>query len=241
MATVEPSEITVLRNKNNIKGLIKALRKGKSNDVRLHAAKALGDKGDLKAVEPLMAALEDKDWVVRFAAAQALGNIGDKQAVEPLTKALEDTDSQVRHWAAHSLGKIGDARAVEALMAALEDKEWVVREPVAVALRNIGDLRAVEPLIKAIDDRWISVRSVSIQALGEMGDVRSTYCVWWSQMDTPIVTCGITVPGQRETARFRDDMPLPGSWNAENSGQPCQKGWIIDRISAFEEAYGECR
>ena len=42
------------------------------------------------AVEPLIAALRDKDWHVREGAAEALGWIKDPSAVEPLIGALKD-------------------------------------------------------------------------------------------------------------------------------------------------------
>ena len=64
-------------------------------DLRSLAAKALGQIGDAHAVEPLVAALQDKDSDVRLKAAEALGRIGDAHAVEPLSAALRDED---RYW-----------------------------------------------------------------------------------------------------------------------------------------------
>jgi hypothetical protein len=55
----------------------------------------LGIIGDPKAVEPLIAALKDRDASVRYHATLALAHIGDVRAVEPLKAALEDRD--VRH------------------------------------------------------------------------------------------------------------------------------------------------
>jgi len=73
--------------------------------VRYNAALALGKIGK-PAVEPLIAALKDKDSRVRYSAAWALGKIGDKRAVEPLIAALKDKDSTVRRDAAWALTKI---------------------------------------------------------------------------------------------------------------------------------------
>ena len=50
----------------NIKGLIKALNHQKDAEVRQHAARALGEIGDVRAVEPLIAALKDPDKYVRL-------------------------------------------------------------------------------------------------------------------------------------------------------------------------------
>ena len=51
---------------------------------RRAAAEALGQLGDKRAVEPLIAALQDDVENVRQAAAEALGQLGDERAVEPL-------------------------------------------------------------------------------------------------------------------------------------------------------------
>ena len=50
-------------------------------NVRAHAAKALDQIGDTRAVELLIAALGDEDYLVRQYAAQALGEIGGTRAV----------------------------------------------------------------------------------------------------------------------------------------------------------------
>jgi hypothetical protein len=63
------------------------------------------------AMEPLIAALKDKDSKdsdVRQAAAEALGEIKDPRAVEPLIAALKDAKWRVRYAAAYALGEIGD-------------------------------------------------------------------------------------------------------------------------------------
>lgn len=78
-------------------------------------AKALGEIGDARAVEPLIAALKDEDKTMRNVSVIALGRIGDAQAVQPLIAALEDTDKSLRSAAARALaimyksGKLNDA------------------------------------------------------------------------------------------------------------------------------------
>jgi len=68
--------------------------------VRGLAAEALGQLDDARAVEPLIAALQDEDAHVRRAAGQVLGGLGDP-AIEPLIAALRDEDRYVREKAAH--------------------------------------------------------------------------------------------------------------------------------------------
>ena len=54
-------DIERLERKNDVDGLIRALQYKKSIGVRSAAARALGDLGDARAVEPLCAVLGD-EW-----------------------------------------------------------------------------------------------------------------------------------------------------------------------------------
>lgn len=67
------------------------------------AALALGRIKDPHAIDPLIAALQDKDSAVRGTAAQGLGEIQDGRAWKPLNAALNDPDSNVREMAAAAL------------------------------------------------------------------------------------------------------------------------------------------
>jgi HEAT repeat protein len=137
-----------MRQKKDVKGLIKALGDEKDSDVRGNAAQALGTIGDARAVEPLIIrALGDSDYRVRWNAAEAIGTIGDARAVEPLIRALGDSDWRVLWNAARALGKIGDPRAVEPLILLLRDPLIEGRDPVRGAIR-----RALEKLGSAPKD-----------------------------------------------------------------------------------------
>ena len=177
-----------LREKKDVKGLIKALR---HEDVRKEAAEALVNIGE-PAVEPLIQALKDEYSDVREEAARALGRIGDKRAVEPLIQALKD-NIDVQRRAAWALRKIGEP-AVEPLIQALKDEYSDVRWRAAWALDEMGwepgdDTEkvyyliakqewselpelgepAVEPLIQALKDEYSDVRWRAAWALDEMG------------------------------------------------------------------------
>ena len=92
--------------KRDVEGLIKVLPYEEYYVERAHAAHALGEIGDRRAVEPLIAALEDRMSFVRRAAAEALGEIGDSRVVEPLIAARKDSDWDVRSQATEALAKI---------------------------------------------------------------------------------------------------------------------------------------
>ena len=98
--------VTVLKLRKDVDGLVRALGSEKDSDAREAAADALGEIGDPKAVEPLIAALKDPDDDVREAAAEALGRIGDPRAVDPLNAALNDPDHDVRQEAEKALARL---------------------------------------------------------------------------------------------------------------------------------------
>jgi HEAT repeat protein len=123
-----------------------------------------------RAVEPLLAILDNSDKNVRQAVASALGQIGDERAVAPLIAKLDDSDKYVRQAVASALGQIGDERAVAPLIAKLDDSDKYVRQAVAEALGQIGNERAVAPLIAKLDDSDKYVQRAVASALGRIGD-----------------------------------------------------------------------
>ena len=147
---------------------------------RFYAAKALGEIGDARAVEPLILAVGNERS--GSYAAEALGEIGDARAVEPLIGVLSSSDYPGVHCrAAEALGKIGDARAVEPLIEALNDSGEENNPSnskfAAGALGKIGNARAVEGLIEALvnDDGnalepLIRIGEPAVEPLVEMAD-----------------------------------------------------------------------
>jgi HEAT repeat protein len=88
-------------------------------------------------VEPLIAALNDKDTNIRKYSIMALGCIEDKRIVEPLIVILKkDKDSELRKNAARSLA-INDSRAIDALINALYDRNSFVYRDASTALYYI--------------------------------------------------------------------------------------------------------
>ena len=162
--------------------------------VGLNAAFALADIGK-PAVDPLIAALKDKNVAVRGHAVIALRNIKDKRAVNPLIVALKDKDVKIRQFAAEALGEIKDNRAVEPLIAILKDKNRTVltrkvwsfdiqgkrvakhektlegaQTAAAKALGKIKDSRALESLISALKNEDTELKKEAAEALGNMED-----------------------------------------------------------------------
>ncbi len=134
--------------------------------ARLHAAKALGEARDARAVSPLIAVLKDEKC--GSTAANALAKIG-QPSVAPLCATLKADNPVARRNAAMALGKIKDSSAVEPLIAALNDDNPIVRRNAAKALGEIHDTSAVGPLTAALKDDSPVVRRNAALALKEMG------------------------------------------------------------------------
>lgn len=98
-STVKPN-VGKLKEKKDVEGLIKSLRH-KDEKIRAIAAHHIGqieiNKGNSRAVKPLIQALKDNYATTRYNAAEALCLIGDIRALEPLIQALSyEKDMTVR-------------------------------------------------------------------------------------------------------------------------------------------------
>lgn len=143
--------------------LLPVLRNNGDNQVRQAAAISLGGTGDLRAVEPLIDALDDASGGVRANAALALGRLGDKRAVKPIIKLLADDNPSRRQSAVIALGDLGDARAVKPLLGRFQDESPEVRLAAARSLARIGE-PAREPLSKILrddSDRWYATSALA--------------------------------------------------------------------------------
>ena len=119
-------------------GLIATLDPEVAHRPRRDAVHLLGNLGDPRAVEPLLALLEDPR--LRRRAAIALGRIGDRRALEPLVGLLEDNDqSSVRDAVARALGQIGDPRGLETVLALATAERLPAASESLVRLGAIGD------------------------------------------------------------------------------------------------------
>lgn len=113
--------------------------KEKNADVRWRAAVALGRIGDDRAIEPLIPALKDKDYIrneaekaIETICTDAVKRIG-ADAVKPLIGALNDESPRVRSSVARILGRIQDDKSVHALIEALKKE---MNQEVRFIIRN---------------------------------------------------------------------------------------------------------
>jgi len=144
-----------------IEPLSMALRDRKA-DVRKSIAEVLVKIGQ-PAVDSLIYALNDDEWVARESAAWALGQIGDMWSVGPLCDALHDPHSSVAEAAALALDVIGVPEEPEVLSWYLvAKKEWQ-------RVTNLGHA-ATEALLHATQDVTPDIRWAATRALGQVRD-----------------------------------------------------------------------
>jgi HEAT repeat protein len=150
--------------------LVALTRKNKT--ARLESAALLGDIGDARAWDSLVAALDDEYWRVRYNAIYGLKRINAERAIEPLITALKDPNKEVTENACAGLVAMG-APAVEQLITALKDDHPWIRQYAAIALGRIGDGRAWQPLVIALEDQNIFVREYAVCALPKIDSERA--------------------------------------------------------------------
>ncbi len=181
--------VAKMKVKRDVKGLIKALR-NKDGNVRREAAWALGDIGDVRAVEHLIDTLKDERVWFRKLAIDALRKIKDERAVEPLKEAMKDKDNGLRRqaaWALLLLEKISSDEynemfepcqptegSVRSILRALKDNNRFIREEAEKGLEKIEKHGGMSrPLIQALKDKDNGLRRRVIKALGNIGDANA--------------------------------------------------------------------
>jgi len=146
--------------------------------VEWSVARALGNIGDPRAVEALIAALaRNEQWeALQGAVAEACEKMGDTRVALVATLEKNDGLETLRVMAvAEALRRIRDTRAIEPLVSALQDKEGSVRQAAAGALGEIRDVQAVEPLSRVLNDTHTesTVRQAAAKALGVIGGAQA--------------------------------------------------------------------
>lgn len=164
-------------------------------DGAYSAALALGSKKDKKAVEPLIATLQDKSTDLRKAALMGLQWFDDPRAIKATVIALKDKDSEVQKEAQRAIEfaigqnytsiapalaqlHIEKLAAMEPLIAFLKEKanseSGNTQQRIITLLGYTQDARAIEPVLKAFNSSDAELRKTAIGALGSIGDKQAT-------------------------------------------------------------------
>lgn len=141
-----------------------------SLSVRAYAANALARRDDLRAVDTLVAAMDDPSRDVQRRTLLALADLG-KPALFVLVDALDRDESDLRREAIKKLGELGDVRAIEPLFGVMREGGWLAGEA-AEALAGFGPL-VFDPAVQALRHREPRTRSTAARLLGRLGDPRA--------------------------------------------------------------------
>lgn len=171
-----------------LKGLLEALQdeSDRSPDggypLRRNAAKALGKLGNLKAVNPLIVALDCEDYYVRESVAQALEMLGDSRGITPLMVLLEGgiEKAQMVEGKPHliepyeaiieALGTLGAKEAISLIEPFLEHFTPKVQYAAARSMYQLtGEEKYGETLVEALKGSELQLRRSALMDLGASG------------------------------------------------------------------------
>lgn len=153
--------------------LERVLKRDATDEVRMAAARALGEIADPASVDGLKEALHKDEFNVRCQVIGALGDIGDEECWKTLLGLLKDQVAEVRFHAANALGVLGDKKSTPHLKDLLADKNSLVVRGATKALEKLGESDVENHVRKA-------QRSKKLEAVHE---VFATVKSWFP--DTP--------------------------------------------------------
>ncbi len=155
-----------------ITSLTEILKTGQVND-RIQAIDRLSQLGELKASEPLLAALAtDPEISVRVKAAEALGRIKERRAVESLLRVATAREREIRLAAITSLGEIRDHQAADALFLSVADPDAEVKRVALDSLAKLGI--SVERLKEDMANPNWQTKVAALETMGKLGDRKAT-------------------------------------------------------------------
>ena len=105
-------KLGVMGGEDAVRALIMAVRNDHEDLItRGRAAMMLGKLRDIRAVDPLIKALDAPGFQTPVYAAEALGKIGDRRAIEPLLLAVMNSGNETFRKAAQAaLKQLGHAK-----------------------------------------------------------------------------------------------------------------------------------
>lgn len=123
--------------------IVEILKKDPNANVRAAAAKTLGVLDYRDAVQHLIEALHDEEWVC-FSALEALAEIKDETSVKPIAALLDNQSDTIRYAAIEVLGKIGSPMAGEPLLKHISKANDLEKRASIKSLICIGAITPIE-------------------------------------------------------------------------------------------------
>jgi HEAT repeat protein len=148
--------------------------------ARAAAARGLAQVEGTAALQPLLAALEDRDPWVRYYAARSLGRHAFPDALAALARLAQgDPANHVRAAASEALGHIGGARVVSILAPLAESEDRDLARAALSALGLVSHPDALPPLLSALRAPQPTRQLDALRALAERGGVGAAGALQW--------------------------------------------------------------
>ncbi len=139
-------------------------------EVRIAAARALGNLGERASAERLLALLDDPNEMVREEAALALEKLAPRSQVSRLVARLEtERDATVRAAIYRTLAELGGETVLPTLRAGWSAADGLDRAAVADAVGRLGDRKGLNLLRLALRDPDLSVALQAEKSLVALG------------------------------------------------------------------------
>lgn len=203
----------IMHAKEAVEPLANLLESDPEASIRSGAASALGDIGDIRAIESLHKAQCDTEDRVQIAAGLALGRLGVEPNIDTALKALADDNWFIKSDAIFLLGHSKDQRAIDALLSILHDPDESTREYVLLALKATGDPRLEDDVISMLDDPDETVRSMAAHALSCIGGKKS-----------------VDVLIKRLGCQYEPDMRASAAWALWEMSSPCGLDALVNAL-----------
>lgn len=183
--------------------------KDQHEDVRVNAAKWLGEYRDERIVPALIAALKDEARAVQYAAAGSLGRLGDSRAVSPLVAMLDFNPGA----ASLALGDLKVAEAAPKLAALLKNPKTQNRNEIAQAIGKLPSEQAVEALASAAQEnehKDCILQDVLVKELEKFQDARVIQALQRINLDeSPPNGCVVARTDASQSLSQRGARPFP--------------------------------
>ena len=188
--------------------LLDRVRNDRQREVRLACVWAIGQIGGPRAVEGLVATLEDRDPGVVRRAQEVMLEAAPNAAGEIVSHARRTEKPAARFAAVELLGALQDPQASELLLEFIDDPDPELRTKAVKAAAAIADPRFREPFRRLLLDPAWSVRCQAATGLGAVGAIDAIPGLfvaledeaWWVRFNAATALADLGPPGRAALA-----------------------------------------
>ena len=223
------SALSRIRDEKVVEPLMDGLDYISSTDVDVSGAvlRALGEIGDMRALDCLIWALDSEYDEIRNEAAWALEKMGER-GIKALIDAAKDKNCFGQDEAIEALIEIGEP-AVELIIKALKEETWFVPIELVEILGEIGDERAIEPIIQSLKIAEEEDRVKIAEALKKIGEPVIKSLIKALKDENEFVRWGVVwVLGEIEDKRAIEH--LKQALKDKNGNVRLKAAWVLDKL-----------